>query len=113
MVYGFRPVLMVAEAAAGQQQSTGAGLQMLVVYVLLFAGMWFLLIAPQRKKQKNQIKMIEELKAGDKVVTTSGIVGTISNVKGSRFVLKVSDDTKIEIFRSYIQAKLDKTDKQE
>ena len=103
----------MAEIAAAQQRAAGAGWQMLAIYALLFTGMWFLLVAPQRKKQRNQLKMIEELKAGDRVVTTSGIIGTISNVKGSRFVLKIADDTKIEIFRSYIQAKLDKTDRGE
>lgn len=86
---------------------------MLAIYALLFAGMWFLLIAPQRKKQKNQMRMIEQLKPGDRVVTTSGIVGTIANVKGPRFMLKIADDTKIEIFRSYIQMKLDKSEKAE
>jgi preprotein translocase subunit YajC len=104
----------MAEAATpAAQQPSGSGWQMLAIYALLFTGMWFLLIAPQRKKQRNQLKMIEELKAGDKVVTTSGIIGTIVNVKGSKFILKIAEDTKIEIFRSYIQAKLDKSDKSE
>ncbi|MDR3143990.1 MAG: preprotein translocase subunit YajC [Puniceicoccales bacterium] len=100
------PINFLAETA----QQTGGGLQMLAIYGLLFAGMWFLLIAPQRKKQRNQLQMIEALKSGDRVVTTSGIVGTISAVKGSKFILKVADNTKIEIFRSYIQMKLDKSD---
>ncbi|MDR1433473.1 MAG: preprotein translocase subunit YajC [Puniceicoccales bacterium] len=106
-------VFFVAEVTAAQRQSAGSGWQMLAIYALLFAGMWFLLVAPQRKKQKSQLKMIEELKSGDRVVTTSGIVGTIANVKGQMFILKIADDTKIEIFRSYIQAKLDKADKGE
>jgi preprotein translocase subunit YajC len=100
-------------ATASQSQASGAGWQMLAIYALLFLGMWFLLVAPQRKRQKNQQKMIDELKSGDKVVTTSGIVGTIANVKGSRFILKIADDTKIEIFRTYIQAKLDKSENTE
>jgi preprotein translocase subunit YajC len=57
--------------------------------------------------------MLDGLKSGDKVVTTSGIIGTIANVKNSKFILKIADDTKIEIFRSYIQAKLDKSEKTE
>jgi hypothetical protein len=52
--------------------------------------------------------MVDGLKTGDRVVTNSGIIGTIANVKDSRFIVKISDDTKIEIFKSYIQAKLDK-----
>lgn len=97
---------------ADQQQAvtSGGGWQVLMIYILLFVGMWFLLIAPQKKRQKNHQKMIDELKTGDKVVTTSGIVGTIANVKGTRFILKIADDTKIEIFRSYIQSKLDNSE---
>lgn len=98
-------------ANVSAQQQHGSGWPVLAVYALLFLGMWFLLIAPQRKKQKNQQKMIDELKVGDKVVTTSGIVGTIANVKGTRFILKIADETKIEIFRSYIQTKLENLDK--
>lgn len=97
---------------ADQQQAvtSGSGWQILMIYILLFVGMWFLLIAPQKKRQKNHQKMIDELKTGDKVVTTSGIIGTIANVKGTRFILKIADDTKIEIFRSYIQSKLDNSE---
>jgi preprotein translocase subunit YajC len=96
-----------------QAQSTCSGWQVLIMYVLLITGMCFLLVVPQRKRQKEQQKMLDGLKSGDRVVTTSGIIGTIVNVKGSKFVLKIADDTKIEIFRSYIQAKLDKSEKSE
>lgn len=94
-----------AEQATAQG---GFGLQTLLIYALLFVGMWFLLITPQRKKQKNHVKMVQELKAGDAVVTSSGIFGTIASVKNDRFVLKIAEDAKIEIFKSYIQAKVDK-----
>lgn len=88
--------------------ASGMGIQTLLIYALLFVGMWFLMISPQRKKQKNHVKMIQELKVGDHVVTSSGIFGTIANVKEDRFILKISDDTKIEIFKSFIQSKIDK-----
>ncbi|MDR1890756.1 MAG: preprotein translocase subunit YajC [Puniceicoccales bacterium] len=99
--------------AAATAHNASSGWQVLIMYILLITGMCFLLVFPQRKRQKEQQKMLEGLKAGDKVVTSSGIIGTISNVKGSRFILKISDETKIEIFRSFIQAKLDKSDKSE
>jgi preprotein translocase subunit YajC len=100
---------MAEVAPVASQQSAGSW-QMLAIYALLFTGMWFLLIAPQRKKQRNQLRMIEELKSGDRVVTSAGIIGTIANVKGSKFILKIAENTKIEIFRSYIQSKLEKSD---
>jgi preprotein translocase subunit YajC len=97
----------------GQAQSSGSGWQVLIMYILLITGMCFLLVVPQRKRQKEQQKMLDGLKSGDRVVTTSGIIGTIANIKGAKFILKIADDTKIEIFRSYIQAKLDKSENAE
>ncbi len=68
--------------------------------------MWFLIIAPQRKRQKQHDKMITELQSGDDVVTSGGIYGTITNVKDDRFILRIADNTKIEISRSSIGSKL-------
>jgi preprotein translocase subunit YajC len=97
-------------AVTAQTASVNSGWQMLFTYVLLIAGMCFLLVVPQKKRQKEHQKMIESLQSGDRVVTNSGIVGTISNTKGSRFIMKIADDTKIEIFKSFIQAKLEKSE---
>lgn len=84
------------------------GVQTLLIYLLLFVGLWFLMIAPQRKKQKSHLEMIRSLKKGDRVVTSSGIFGTIADVKEDRFVLSIADDAKIEIFKSFIQTKIEK-----
>jgi len=88
--------------------SAGSGISTLVMMLLFVAGMWFLMIAPQRKKQKEQEKMINALQSGDEVITSCGIYGTITNVKGDRFVLKIADNTKIEMHRSFIQSKIEK-----
>ena len=52
--------------------------------------------------------MVDSLKTGDKVVMTSGIIGVIVNVKGNRFVVKIDDNAKVEVFKSYILSKVDK-----
>ena len=82
----------------------------LMPIILLFAAMYFLMIAPQRKKQKAHDKMLTELKTGDEVVTNGGIFGQITNVKDDRFVLRVSDNTKIEVGKSFISTVLNKTE---
>lgn len=78
----------------------------LIIMVLLFGGMWFLLIAPQRKKQKQHAQMLQSLATGDTVLTSGGIYGTITNVKDDRFVIKIADNTRIEVAKSSVQAKV-------
>ena len=71
-----------------------------------FAAMYFLMIAPQRKKQKAHAKMISELKTGDEVMTIGGACGTIANVKEKTFVVKFADGVKIEFIKSAISEKV-------
>lgn len=71
---------------------------------LIFIGVifYFLLIRPQHKQRKEQQKLIEALKTGDKVITASGIHGMISNVKERTVLLKVADNVKIEIDKAAV-----------
>lgn len=71
---------------------------------LIFIGVifYFLLIRPQQKQRKEQQKLIESLKTGDKVITSSGIHGLISNVKERTVLLKVADNVKIEIDKAAV-----------
>jgi len=94
--------------AQEQPAPGGGGGGQIIFMVLIFAAMWFLLIAPQRKKQKQHQKMISELQSGVDVVTSGGIYGTITNVKDDRFVLKIADNTKIEITKSAVASVLSK-----
>ena len=82
------------------------GLAQFLPIILLFLGMWFLIIAPQRKRQKAHDKMLSELKTGDEVVTSGGIFGTITNVKDDRFVVRIADNTKIELGKNFISNKV-------
>jgi preprotein translocase subunit YajC len=91
-------------AAPAAQPQGGAGMTMLMVYGLFAAGMYFLLFAPQRKKQKELANMISALATGDEVVTTGGIYGVIAAVKPDRFVVRIADNTKIEVGKGFIQA---------
>jgi preprotein translocase subunit YajC len=94
-------------APAGQPQG-GMPAMMIVGYVLLFAAMYFFMIAPQRKKQKEHEKLLKSLQSGDEVVTTGGIYGTITNVKEDRFVVRIADNTKVEIGKGFVTAVLNR-----
>jgi len=83
-------------------------------YMVFFMGaLYFLFIAPQRKKQKEHDKLVSSLQSGDEIVTTGGIFGTITNVKDDRFVVRVSDNAKIEIGRTFVHAVSKKQDAEE
>lgn len=94
-----------------QQAAPGGGnaLFQFLPLALLMGAMYFFMIAPQRKKQKEHEKLLASLSSGDEVVTSGGIYGTITNVKDDRFVVRIADNTKIEIAKSHISTVLSKT----
>ncbi|AOS45595.1 preprotein translocase subunit YajC [Lacunisphaera limnophila] len=96
--------LFLAQATAPAPSGASALMQFLPL-VLMFAAMYFLLIAPQRKKQKAHEKMLTELQSGDEVVTAGGIYGVITQVKDDRFVIRIgSDNAKVEVGKGFISA---------
>ena len=86
------------------QQSPGAsGLSsMLIPMILVFGVMYFLVMRPQMKKQKETQKMLSELKKGDDVVTTGGIIGRISGMKEDEVTLQIQEGVRVRILRSAI-----------
>lgn len=74
--------------------------------IFMFVIFYFLLIRPQQKKQQELNKMIQDLKKGDRVVTSGGIIGTIAGVQNDYLILKVGEgETKIEVLKSAISGK--------
>jgi preprotein translocase subunit YajC len=105
---------MIILIAQTTPPASGGGLPMLFVEMaLIFGGFYFLFIAPQKKKQKEHEKMLGTLQSGDEVITTGGIYGVITNVKDDRFVVRVADNTKIEVGKAFIQAATKKPDAEE
>ena len=83
----------------------------LLFFGLIFAAMWFLMIAPQRKKQKQHEAMLKSLGNGDEVVTAGGIFGTVVAVKDDRFIVRIADNTKVELGKSFVSSVVKKADK--
>ena len=104
------PIFAQTATPAPQGGLFGGGTTMILVYVLLFGAMYFFMIAPQRKKQKEHEKMLTSLQSGDEIVTTGGMFGVITNVKEDRFVVRIADNTKVEIGKGFIQTVLKKTE---
>ncbi len=92
-----------------QAAPSGGGLGQFLPIVLLFLGMWFLIIAPQRKRQKAHDKMLTEIKKGDEIVTTGGLFGTVTRVKDDRFVVEIAENTRIELGKGFVSSKIEAT----
>ena len=81
--------------------TTGTLLQFVPI-LIIFAIFYFLLIAPARKRQKALQALISNLKKGDQVVTTGGLLGEISSVKDDSIVLKLADNVRVRVTRAAI-----------
>jgi preprotein translocase subunit YajC len=95
------PILFIAQAAAEGAPAPNPLMSFLPL-IFIFVIFYFLLIRPQQKKQKDHAKLVGGLKSGDRVITTAGIHGLITNVKDHTVTLKVADNVKIEFDRSAV-----------
>ena len=97
------PVFAFLAQTTPAQPAPPSSASMLVPMICIFAIMYFLIIRPQNKRQKELATRISSLKTGDKVVTTGGIHGIVSNVRdGSTLYLKIADNVKIEVDKAAI-----------
>lgn len=79
-------------------------LNQFIIFAFVMVIFYLLVIRPQKKKHSEHQRLLQNLKAGDKVITSSGVHGLIANVKEKTITLKVSDNVKIEFERSSIAA---------
>ena len=85
--------LMSAPPPGGQSNP----LLQLVPFLAIFAILYFVMIVPARRKQKQHAAMVDNLKPGDKIVTNGGIYGTVVGVTDRLVQLRIADQVKIEI----------------
>lgn len=102
MIHSAFIFLAQAAPAGGSEAAPGSGLSMLVPFICIGVIFYFLIIRPQSKKQKDHELLIKSVETGDKVVTTGGIHGLISNIKDTTLILKIADNVKIEIDKNAI-----------
>ncbi|MBE0433993.1 preprotein translocase subunit YajC [candidate division WOR-3 bacterium] len=95
-------ILLLIGQASGQSNP----IMSLLPLVLIFVVFYFLLILPQQRKQKQHRQLLSELQKGDRVATSSGIHGTIVNVKDDAVTLLIADGVKVEMDKGHIVGKL-------
>jgi preprotein translocase subunit YajC len=83
-------------------QSGLGGLAPLLPFVLMFAAFYFLIIMPQRKRQRELQETIAALKAGDRIVTNGGLIATITAVRDTSLIVRSADKSILEVARSSV-----------
>ena len=99
-------VLILVAGANGQpgQSSPGFTISWMVFLVAIF---YFVMIRPQRRREKERRSLIEAVKSGDRVLLTSGIIGEVTNVKEKTLIVLIAEKTKIEVLKSAVSQILD------
>jgi preprotein translocase subunit YajC len=105
---GFLLAQCAPPATGAPGAAPGSPLQFMVPMLIIFGLFYMLVILPQRRKDKDRKKLIENTKSGDRVLFSGGIMGTITNVKEHTFVVKIAEKVKIEILRAAVLKVLEK-----
>ncbi len=99
--------LLAQAAPAGPQQPQGLFGNPMVFMVLMLVAMYFILIRPQRQKQKETENLQKAIEAGDEVITIGGVHGVVTTVRDQTIIIRVNEG-KIEFDRSAIARKVPK-----
>jgi preprotein translocase subunit YajC len=101
--------------ATGAPPAGGGGIfgqiNMLIPFIAMFAIFYFLLIRPQQKKQRELRQMLQNLKRGDRVITSGGIYGTIVKIRNDIVHLEIAEQVRIRINKGSISELVAEADK--
>lgn len=95
-------------SADGGQASGGSGLIGFMPIVFMVAIFYFILIRPQQRREKERKALIAAVKSGERVVLSSGIIGEVATVKEKTLIVRIADDTKVEVLKSAVAQIIEK-----
>ena len=105
------PVMLFAQEVLAQadkktQSPLGSLGGMLPMLLFMFLIIYFLMIRPEQRKQKERQKLLSALKKGDRVMTSAGMFGTVGNVKDNSVMVKIAENTVVEFSKNAVTAVL-------
>lgn len=105
-------LLFLADGAAsgGGDQQGGGFMGMPFMLLMMFALMYFMIIRPQRRQRQEHEQRMAGLRSGDKVITSGGIHGMITNVKNTSVVLRIAENVRVEVEKSCVATIVSKAD---
>jgi preprotein translocase subunit YajC len=101
-------ILAMMGAPAGGEGAQNSSVFMFVWLGLMVALFYFMLIRPQKRREKERLALLSAVKTGDRVLFGGGFLGVVANVKEKTLVVKIADNVKVEVVRSAVSQVLDK-----
>jgi len=101
--------LSAQEAAAPKTGGMAGMLNMLMPFALIILVFYFFMIRPQQKQRKKHAEFLSNMKRGDEVITSSGIIGTVYNVSDKIVTIEVDENTKIKVLKGMVSASAKET----
>ncbi len=101
------PLLAMGPQPGGAGGET-SGTFFFVWIAIMIAIFYVMIIRPQRRRDKERLDLLKQIKTGDRVLFSGGIIGVVANAKEKTFTIKIADKTKIEVLRGAVTQVLDK-----
>lgn len=95
-------VFLLFEQAQSQPRGGGSMIAAIIPFILVFVIFYVLIIMPQRKRQKRHQQLIEQLKPGDRIITSGGVHGTVMGTQKDKIELKIAANVKIDLAKSAV-----------
>ncbi len=102
------PVPVVFAETAPSADPARSPFFMMGMMAIMFAILYFMMIRPQKRREKEHKEMIAGIQSGCRVLLTSGIIGQVTNVKENTLIIRIAESTKIETVRSAVSQVLEK-----
>ncbi len=80
----------------------------LIFFVGMLVLFWLLIVLPQRRRRQRQVAMLAQLAAGDDVITTGGLYGSVHDVADDHIVLEIAPETRVRVAKSSVAARVDR-----
>ncbi len=95
-----------------QQTAPSGGFgSLLPMLAFMFVIIYFFMIRPEQKKQKERVEMLKNIKKGDKVLTAAGILGVVGNIKENTVMVKIGENTVVEFTKSAVSTVINDKEK--
>ena len=91
-----------AAPAGSAPAPAGSGMESFILIIVMLVFFYFLLIRPQQKRQKKHQELLSSLKMNDEVITSAGVFGKITEIKGNTVMIEVAKGTRIKVLKSYV-----------